>query len=61
MGAVEYTNCIYAERWDPSKYLGYDTKQSNGEASVMLELTKNVEYFFIAIALRPTLAWSDST
>ena len=30
--AVEYTDCIPAE--------GYDTKQSDGEASVMLELWK---------------------
>ena len=39
-GAVEYTNYIYAEGWfSPSHDCsGYDTKQSVGYASVMLEL-----------------------
>ena len=38
-GAVEYTNCISAERWDfPNECPVYDTKQSDGEASVMLKL-----------------------
>ena len=39
-GAIEYTNCISAERWEPlhNKSPGYDTKQSDGEASVILEL-----------------------
>ena len=34
-GAVEYTNCISADGYE---YSGYDTKQSDGEVSVMLEL-----------------------
>ena len=36
-GAAEYTNCISAEGYDPllNKSLGYDTKQSDGEAPVM--------------------------
>ena len=38
-GTVEYTDCISAEAWDSSSECpGYDTKQSDGEASVMLEL-----------------------
>ena len=39
-GAVEYTNCITAEgvRPPPIEYPGYDNKQSDGEAPVMLEL-----------------------
>ena len=38
-GAVEYTDCISAERQDPlNECPGYDTKQSDGEAPVMLEL-----------------------
>ena len=38
-GAVEYTDCISAEGWNtPNEGPGYDTKQSNGEASLMLEL-----------------------
>ena len=38
-GAVEYTDCISAERKDSqNEFLGYDTKQSDGEDLVMLEL-----------------------
>ena len=38
--AVEYTDCISAERVrpPPNKCLGCDTKQSDNEAPVMLEL-----------------------
>ena len=35
-GAAEYTDCISAD--SPNKCPGYDTKQSDGEAPVMLEL-----------------------
>ena len=35
-GAVEYTNCISAERKDsPNEHPGYGTEQSDGEALVM--------------------------
>ena len=38
-GAVGYTDCVSAERQDPTnKCPEYDTKQSDGEAPVMLEL-----------------------
>ena len=38
-GAAEYTNCISVEwLYFPKKFPGYDTKQSGGEALVMLEL-----------------------
>ncbi len=38
-GSVEYTNCTSAERKYPiNEYPGYDTKQSDGEVPVMLEL-----------------------
>ena len=38
-GAIEYVDCISAERWDsPNECAEYDTKQSNGEVPVMLEL-----------------------
>ena len=42
-GAVEYTNCISAEGVRPpppatTECLGYDIKQSDGKAPVMLEL-----------------------
>ena len=38
-GAAKYTNCISAEGKTPSnKCPEYDTKQSDGEAPVMLEL-----------------------
>ena len=37
--AVEYTDFTYAEGQDPlNEYPGYDTKESNGEILVMLEL-----------------------
>ena len=37
--AAEYTNCFSAEGQNsPNKCPGYDTKQSHGEAPVMLEL-----------------------
>ncbi len=37
--AAEYTDCISVDGLDsPSKCPGYDTKQFDGEASVMLEL-----------------------
>ena len=38
-GAVEYTDCTSAEGLDtPNECTEYDTKQSDGEAPVMLEL-----------------------
>ena len=39
VGAVEYTICISAEEQNsPNECPGYDTKQSDGEVPVMLEL-----------------------
>ena len=36
---VEYADCIFVEGEDsPNEYPGYDTKQSEGEAPVKLEL-----------------------
>ena len=37
----------------PNECPGYDTKQSDGEVPVMLELWGNVEYPFISIAPGP--------
>ena len=38
-GAAEYTDCISAEgKNSPNKCPGYDTKQSDGEVPVILEL-----------------------
>ena len=38
-GTEEYTDCISAERQDsPNECPGYNTKQSDGEVPVMLEL-----------------------
>ena len=38
-GAAEYTDCIFTEDADfPNECPEYDTKQSDGEALVMLEL-----------------------
>ena len=45
----------------PTSVLEYDTKQSDAEAPVMLELLGNVEYSLIAIAHRSILTWSGST
>ena len=39
----------------PNECPGYDTKESDGEVPLRLE------YFFIAIAPKSTLAWSGST
>ena len=37
-GVVEYTDCISAEEWvSPNDCPDYDTKQFDGEATVMLE------------------------
>ena len=39
VGPVEYTDCFSAEGQDPSNECsGYDTKQSDGEIPMMLEL-----------------------
>ena len=44
-GAVEYTECISPERWDfPNERPGYDTKQFDGKAEVMLEHWGYAEY-----------------
>ena len=38
-GAVEYTDFFSAKEYDPhNEWPGYDTKQSDGEAAVMLEV-----------------------
>ena len=57
-GVSEYTNYIYADGLDSRKVCsGYDTKQSDGEASVILEFLGNAEYSFIAIDPKLILAW----
>ena len=56
--AIEYTNYIYAEEEDLHSHNdcpGYNTKQSDGKAPLMLEFW---EYPFIAIAPGSTLAQS---
>ena len=45
----------------PTSVLDHDTKQSDGEASVMLALWGNAEYRFIASAPTYILAWRGST
>ena len=37
-GTVEYTDCISTEEIDPNECPVYDTKQSDGETQVMLQL-----------------------
>ena len=41
VGAVEYTDCISGEEYDPPTYEfpGYDTKESDSEVSVTLKLS----------------------
>ena len=57
-GAVEYTDCFSAEGVrPPHECPGHDTKQSDSEVPGALG---NVEYPFIAIAPRSTLARSGS-
>ena len=60
-GAVEYDFTFAQGKDSPNDCPGYDTKQSDGEIPVMLELWKNVKYLFIAIVTRSTLDWSGST
>ena len=58
-GAVEYTDCISAEGFSQNECPGYNTKQwwDSSNAGVL----RNAKYYFIAIALRSTLAQSGST
>ena len=62
-GTVDYPNWFFAEGEDPppNECPGYDTKQSDGEIPVMLELWRNAEYLCIAITPRSTLARSCSS
>ena len=55
VGVVEYTDLT------PSECPRYDTKKTDGEALVMLELWGIQSIPFIAITPRSTLAWSSST
>ena len=59
-GVVEHTNCISAERRDPTNECsGYDTKSDGGFSNA--GVLGNVEYPFIAIDPRDTLVQSSST
>ena len=62
-GAVEYTDWFSAEKLDPppNECPVYDTKQSDGEILVMLELWGMQSNPFLYIAARFTLAISGST
>ena len=61
-GAAEYTKCISADGWDsPNKCSGYDTKQSEVEAWVILERWEMQSTPFIVVTYKTTLAWSGST
>ena len=61
-GDVEYTKCVTAEeQYHPNECPRYDSKKSDGEILVMLEVWGNVEYPFIAIIPGSTLALSSST
>ena len=61
-GAIEYTDCISAEWYDPFWWVSwYDTKQSDGETVVMVVLWGIEKYPFIAITPKSTLTRSGST
>ena len=61
-GAIECIDRFSVEgNPPPNECLAYNTKQSDCELPVMLELWGNVENPFIAITPRSTLVWSGST
>ena len=48
VGAVEYSDCFSVGRQDsPNKSPGYNTKQSDGEASSNVGALGNVEYPYL--------------
>ena len=61
-GAVVYTGCISIERYDSlNECPRYDTKQSDGEAPLVLEFWGMRSTPFIAIDPRSILARNGST
>ena len=59
---VKNTPISSLQRGNPANECpGYDTKQCDGEATVMHKVLGNAEYSFTAIAPRSTLARNDST
>ena len=60
-GAVQFPDCSSAGGKTPSRSVLYVTKQSDGEAPVMLELWGMKSAPFVAITPRFTLARSGST
>ena len=55
------TASVQRGKTPPNECPGYDSKQPDGEASVILEVWGNAEYPFIAIVPRSILARSGST
>ena len=56
-GAVEYNDCVSGDGSDSfNEYPGYDTKLSDGEALVMLELWEM--HITPSLPLFPSLLWS---
>ena len=58
VGAVEYTDSISALK--PNECPAYDTKQSVGDTPFQSWSLENIEYPFLAIATKFTLARSGS-
>ena len=57
-GVAEFIDCFPVEGWDSSiESLGYDIKQTNGEASVMLELWEMQNTFSLLLLLGPLWTW----
>ena len=55
-GTVEYTDCISAEGFNSKECPGYDTKQSDGEGLVVLELWRMQST--LSLSSLPDLPWS---
>ena len=53
-GAAEYTDCIFEDEWNyPNECLWYDSIQSDGDVSVMLELWETQSIPSLQLILRP--------
>ena len=58
---AESAEAMEGQEHSRNEWPGYDTKKSDGEVLIMMELWGFAEYPFIAIAPRFTLARSGST
>ena len=59
-GAVEYTASLQRGKTPPHECPGYGTKQSDGKASVMLELWGMQSTHLLPVTPRSALSWNGS-